>query len=53
MCVQRGALNLRLSVGEIDIVLIDSSVPGASHGELDSETLAWLEAALGALFKPA
>ncbi len=45
---QRGALNLRLSVGEIDIVLIDSSVPGASHGELDSETLAWLEAALGA-----
>ncbi len=45
---QRGALNLRLSIDDLDILLIDSSVPGAPHGELDVETLAWLEAALGA-----
>ncbi len=45
---QRGALNLRLSIDDLDILLINSSVPGAPHGELDVETLAWLEAALGA-----
>jgi Icc protein len=43
-----GALNLRRSVGELDIVLIDSSVPGAPYGELDAETLAWLDATLAA-----
>ncbi len=43
-----GALNLACSVGELDILLIDSSVPGAPHGQLDAETLTWLDAALGA-----
>ena len=43
-----GALNLACTAGDLDIVLIDSSVPGASHGELDSGTLGWLDAALAA-----
>jgi Icc protein len=43
-----GALNSTCGVGDIDIVLIDSSVPGTPHGELDAATLAWLDATLGA-----
>jgi len=43
-----GALNMVHAVGEIDVVLIDSSVPGAAHGELDTATLAWLDATLAA-----
>jgi 3',5'-cyclic-AMP phosphodiesterase len=41
-----GALNSIRTVGGVDLVLIDSTVPGAPHGELDRETLAWLDAAL-------
>jgi 3',5'-cyclic-AMP phosphodiesterase len=41
------ALNSARAVGDIDVVLIDSSVPGAPHGELDSKTLAWLDRMLG------
>ena len=43
-----GALNLTTSFGDLDIVLLDSSVPGASHGLLDADTLRWLDATLGA-----
>lgn len=43
-----GALNSVRQVGDVDIVLLDSSVPGAAHGELDATTLAWLEAVLAA-----
>src|SRR5262249_428120 len=43
-----GALNMANAVGEIDVVLIDSSVPGAQHGEVDAETLRWLDAPLAA-----
>ena len=43
-----GALNLATSVGDLDIVLLDSSVPGASHGLLDADTLRWLDTMLGA-----
>jgi 3',5'-cyclic AMP phosphodiesterase CpdA len=41
-------MNLVRTVGELDILLLDSTVPGAAHGELDATTLAWLDAALGA-----
>jgi Icc protein len=44
--LSRGALNLVRSVGEIDIVLIDSSVSGESHGELDASTLVWMDTTL-------
>ncbi|HEY2532066.1 MAG TPA: phosphodiesterase [Xanthobacteraceae bacterium] len=43
-----GPLNSARSMGDIDIVLIDSVVPSAPHGELDRDTLAWLDAALAA-----
>lgn len=43
-----GALNSARSIGGLDVVLIDSVVPDAPHGELDLETLAWLDATLGA-----
>jgi Icc protein len=41
-----GALNIAHQLGELDLVLIDSSVPGAAHGLLDAETLRWLDATL-------
>jgi len=43
-----GALNLAVRVGALDIVLLDSSVAGAPHGELEAATLAFLEATLAA-----
>jgi len=43
---QSGALNALHSMGPLDLVLLDSSVPGKPHGELDGETLAWLEETL-------
>lgn len=43
-----GPLNSVRAVGGVDIVLLDSTVPGADHGEFDAETLAWLDTTLGA-----
>ena len=42
----QGALNLARSVEGLDVLLANSSVPGASHGELDDDTLRWLDATL-------
>jgi len=41
-----GPLNQLQPVGEIDVVLLDSSVHGQPHGELDAGTLEWLDAVL-------
>jgi 3',5'-cyclic-AMP phosphodiesterase len=41
-----GPLNQKIEVGELDLVLLDSSVPGKPHGELDTPTLQWLDTAL-------
>jgi 3',5'-cyclic-AMP phosphodiesterase len=41
-----GALNSLRTIAGIDMVLIDSVVPGAPHGELDEGTLAWLDQTL-------
>jgi 3',5'-cyclic-AMP phosphodiesterase len=41
-----GPLNQRVEIGGLDLVLLDSSVPGKPHGELDMPTLQWLEATL-------
>jgi 3',5'-cyclic-AMP phosphodiesterase len=41
-----GPLNQKIEVGELDLLLLDSSVPGKPHGELDAPTLQWLDAAL-------
>jgi 3',5'-cyclic AMP phosphodiesterase CpdA len=42
-----GPLNQAIEVGELDLVLLDSSVPGKPHGELDAPTLQWLDTMLG------
>jgi Icc protein len=41
-----GPLNQSVEVGGLDLVLLDSSVPGKPHGELDAPTLQWLDATL-------
>ena len=41
-----GALNCLVKLDALDIVLLDSSVPGMSYGILDPQTLAWLDAVL-------
>ena len=41
-----GPLNQRIEIGGLDLVLLDSSVSGKPHGELDAPTLQWLEATL-------
>jgi len=41
-----GALNQKIAVGELDLLLLDSSVPGKPHGELEGPTLQWLETTL-------
>jgi hypothetical protein len=42
-----GPLNQKIAVGELDLMLLDSSVPGKPHGELGAPTLQWLDTALG------
>jgi 3',5'-cyclic AMP phosphodiesterase CpdA len=41
-----GPLNQRIEIGGLDLVLLDSSVPGKPYGELGATTLQWLEATL-------
>lgn len=41
-----GPLNQKIEVGELDLLLLDSSVPGKPHGELDAPTLQWLDTTL-------
>jgi 3',5'-cyclic-AMP phosphodiesterase len=41
-----GPLNQKIGLGELDLVLLDSSVPGKPHGELDASTLEWLDTTL-------
>jgi len=44
----KGPVNQTIEVAELDLVLLDSSVPGMPHGELEASTLAWLDTTLGA-----
>ncbi len=43
-----GALDIARRAGDLDLLLLDSSVPGAPHGLLEPDTLRWLDAALAA-----
>jgi Icc protein len=43
-----GPLNQKLKVGDLDLLLLDTSVPGKPHGELDERSLRWLESVLAA-----
>ena len=42
------ALNQRIEVAGLDLLLLDSSIPGKPYGQLDAVTLQWLEATLAA-----
>jgi 3',5'-cyclic-AMP phosphodiesterase len=42
-----GALHSVRAAADIDLVLIDSTVPGCDYGALDAATLSWLDTALG------
>src|ERR1700749_4554128 len=46
--IASGLLNQRIEIGELDLVLLDSSVPGKPYGELEAPTLQWLETTLAA-----
>jgi Icc protein len=49
-----GPLNQKIEVGGLDLVLLDSSVHGQPHGELEAPTLQWLEETLASsVDKPA
>jgi Icc protein len=43
-----GPTNLCIEVGGLRLLLLDSSVPRKDHGELDPETLQWLDSELAA-----
>lgn len=43
-----GALNQKIEVGPLDLLLLDSSVPGKPHGVLEAPTLQWLDETLAA-----
>lgn len=43
-----GPLNAAHAIRDLDLALIDSTVPGKDYGTLDGQTLAWLDAALAA-----
>lgn len=49
-----GALNQKLMIEGLDLLLVDSSVPGKPQGTLDTATLQWLDAELAlSLDRPA
>jgi 3',5'-cyclic AMP phosphodiesterase CpdA len=41
-----GPLNQRIEIGGLDLILLDSNVPGKPYGELDAATLRWLDGIL-------
>jgi 3',5'-cyclic AMP phosphodiesterase CpdA len=41
-----GALNQKIGVGELDLLLLDSNVPGKPHGLLEAATLQWMDETL-------
>jgi 3',5'-cyclic-AMP phosphodiesterase len=43
-----GPLNSVRAVGNLDVVLIDSTVPGSNYGTLDAAALTWLDGTLAA-----
>ena len=43
-----GPLNQRIGLEGLDLLLLDSSVTGEPHGELDDATLHWLDSSLAA-----
>ena len=48
-----GPLDVVRQVGELDVIGLDSSVPGRPNGRLEPQTLEWLDAQLGSGSRPA
>jgi len=48
-----GPMDLMVQAGDLDLILLDSSVPRKPHGTLEPVTLAWLDTTLGASERPA
>lgn len=48
-----GPLDLVRQVGELDVIALDSSVPGRPNGRLEPQTLEWLDRELGRGARPA
>ena len=48
-----GPLDQRIEIAGLDLLLLDSSVPGEPHGQLDPATLEWLDATLASSWRPA
>lgn len=48
-----GALNQMRVVGGLDVLLLDSSVANQPHGELEAETLQWVDDVLSSSQRPA
>jgi Icc protein len=46
--ISSGPLNQKVEAGGLDLLLLDSSVHGKPHGELEMATLQWLDATLAA-----
>jgi 3',5'-cyclic AMP phosphodiesterase CpdA len=44
----QGPLNIARAVRDVDVIALDSSVPGAAYGLLGDETLRWLDTTLAA-----
>jgi 3',5'-cyclic AMP phosphodiesterase CpdA len=42
-----GPLDQARTIGPLDVIVLDSHVPGRPHGRLEPKTLDWLDAALG------
>jgi 3',5'-cyclic AMP phosphodiesterase CpdA len=43
-----GALHSLRAIGDVDVVLVDSTTPGRDYGTLDADSLAWMEGVLAA-----
>ena len=43
-----GALHSLCAIGDVDVVLVDSTSPGRDYGTLDADSLVWLEGVLAA-----
>lgn len=48
-----GPLDQKIEVGGLDLLLLDSSVPGKPHGTLEASTLQWLDVTLASSDRPA
>ncbi len=46
--VPSGPLDQKIEIGGLDLLLLDSSVPGKPHGQLEASTLQWLDTTLAA-----